>query len=161
MRQFVFIFRNAQDALNVTCQCNDIVYDKEPQETYPSMPQMRKILVLINPMSCNGRPIRVWANARQIFDASAYDTEVKQTEHAGHAKEIGEEDNFDEYYAIVTVSGDGLIHELVNGLLNRQDGHYENRQIPIGVLPGGSVTDLGNAYWRIQMRPIACLLSVY
>ena len=39
---------------------------------------------------------------------------------------------------IVTVSGDGLIHEVINGLLGRDDNYYETRKIPIGALPGGS-----------------------
>lgn len=36
------------------------------------------------------------------------------------------------------MSGDGLIHEIINGLFDRPDNYYLNRKIPIGALPGGS-----------------------
>lgn len=41
---------------------------------------------------------------------------------------------------IITVSGDGLPHEVVNALFSREDWR-EATQVPVGVLPGGS----GNA----------------
>lgn len=43
----------------------------------------------------------------------------------------------DDYSCVVTVGGDGTIHEAVNGLLTRQDG----RRIPLGFLPNGSGDD--------------------
>ena len=44
---------------------------------------------------------------------------------------------------IVTVSGDGLIHEIINGLMTREDQAYQQSPIPIGVLPGGTSDGLG------------------
>jgi diacylglycerol kinase family enzyme len=35
------------------------------------------------------------------------------------------------------VSGDGLIHEVVNALYRRDD-HFFARTIPLGMIPGGS-----------------------
>ncbi len=40
------------------------------------------------------------------------------------------------YSAIITVSGDGLFHELVNALLSRPDWN-DARKIPIGMIAGG------------------------
>ena len=59
-----------------------------------------------------------------------------------------------EWHCLVTVSGDGLIHEVVNGLMNREDQAYWKNPVPIGVLPGGTsdglgktvVTESGEAY---------------
>ena len=45
------------------------------------------------------------------------DLEVKYTEYAGHARELMLDDSIKQYYAVVTVSGDGLIHEVINGLM--------------------------------------------
>lgn len=39
------------------------------------------------------------------------------------------------YDAIVTVSGDGIIHEVINGLLSRDDALEIDT--PIGVIPSG------------------------
>ena len=48
--------------------------------------------------------------------------ELRETQHAGHAYEIVNGQLIPgQYDVIITVSGDGLIHEIVNGLLNRAD----------------------------------------
>ena len=44
----------------------------------------------------------------------------------------------------VTVSGDGLIHEVLNGLFDRVDWRDSLKRLPIGVIPGGT----GNALSR-------------
>lgn len=44
----------------------------------------------------------------------------------------------------MTVSGDGLIHEILNGLFERVDWRESLARLPIGVIPGGS----GNAFSR-------------
>ena len=41
------------------------------------------------------------------------------------------------YDAIVTVSGDGLLHEVVNGLMKHADWQRAIKH-PIGVIPGGT-----------------------
>lgn len=47
---------------------------------------------------------------------------VVMTERAGHAYDIVHSElTPGEYDGIVTVSGDGLIHEVVNGLYRRED----------------------------------------
>ena len=47
---------------------------------------------------------------------------VVMTERAGHAYDIVSQDiKIGDYDGIVTVSGDGLIHEIVNAIYRRQD----------------------------------------
>ena len=48
------------------------------------------------------------------------------------------------YFEQVTVSGDGLIHEVLNGLFDRVDWREALARLPIGVVPGGT----GNALSR-------------
>lgn len=43
----------------------------------------------------------------------------------------------DNYSAIITVGGDGTIHQALHGLLSRPDG----KRVPIGFLPNGSGDD--------------------
>lgn len=45
--------------------------------------------------------------------------------------------DIDNYSAIVTVGGDGTIHQAIYGLLRRADG----KRVPIGFLPNGSGDD--------------------
>lgn len=62
------------------------------------------------------------------------------------------------------MSGDGLIHEIVNGLLTREDDYYSRRKIPIGALPGGSANGLAKTLtFESQEAPgveQACLIVI-
>jgi sphingosine kinase len=50
------------------------------------------------------------------------DIKLIRTERAGQAYDIvSHEINPGDYDGIITVSGDGLIHEVVNGIYRRQD----------------------------------------
>ena len=65
---------------------------------------------------------------------------------------------------IVSISGDGLIHEIINGLLNRKDHYYNKRKIPIGIIPGGSGDGLAKALLERSGEKLgleqACLLII-
>ena len=49
--------------------------------------------------------------------------------------------DLDQYSAVIACGGDGTIHEVVNGLLHRDDG----KKIPLGLLPNGSGNDMCRA----------------
>lgn len=68
------------------------------------------------------------------------------TERAGHAYDIvSQEIKPGDYDGIITVSGDGLIHEVVNGLYRRQDQLQIMSSLAIGFIPGGSANGLVKA----------------
>jgi diacylglycerol kinase family enzyme len=49
----------------------------------------------------------------------------------------------DQWDSIVFVSGDyGLLHEIINGLMNRTDWKYIRNQLTIGGIPGGNSNGL-------------------
>ena len=45
--------------------------------------------------------------------------------------------DIDKYSAVYAVGGDGIIHEVVNGIMRRQD----KKKIPLGFIPNGSGND--------------------
>ena len=55
-----------------------------------------------------------------------------KTTHRGHAIEIGKSENLDDFDAAISISGDGLFHEMINGLLTREDG----KSVHVGLIPG-------------------------
>ena len=59
------------------------------------------------------------------------------TTHAGHAKDVVRALPLKQYTAIIAVSGDGVVHEILNGLMARADW-TEVIKIPIGVIPCGT-----------------------
>jgi sphingosine kinase len=67
------------------------------------------------------------------------DITLRTTERKGHAYDIiKDEVQPGQYNGIVTVSGDGLIHESVNGALNRPDGMEFLNTVHFGFIPAGS-----------------------
>lgn len=63
-----------------------------------------------------------------------------QTERRNHARELIREISLPEWDGIIIISGDGLLHEVINGLMERPDWEQAIKT-PVGILPCGS----GNA----------------
>jgi diacylglycerol kinase family enzyme len=86
------------------------------------MPEKRKLLVLVNPFSGRRQAAVSWGIAEPILEKAHVTMKVVMTERAGHAYDIVSQDiKIGDYDGIVTVSGDGLIHEIVNAIYRRQD----------------------------------------
>ncbi|XP_017337775.1 sphingosine kinase 1 isoform X1 [Ictalurus punctatus] len=100
-----------------------------------------RFLVLINPQSGKGQAQAMFNNHIQHMLQEADITYTLQiTERQNHAREMVREADLSQWDAVVIMSGDGLLFEVVNGLMERED--WEKAiQTPLGVLPGGS----GNA----------------
>ena len=82
----------------------------------------RKMLVLINPFGGGGKAPGVWRKLAPLLEMGGVETEVIATKAAGHAKEIAQGLELGKYDALISVSGDGLVNEIVNGLMSRPDG---------------------------------------
>ena len=106
--------------------------------------KQRKMLVLINPFGGGGKAPRVWRQLQPLLETAGLELEVTVTRAAGHAKQIAKELEIGKYDALISVSGDGLVNEIVNGLLSRDDGMEAMARTPIAVAPGGT----GNGLFR-------------
>ena len=63
---------------------------------------------------------------------------VIPTKYAGHAKEYASTADLTEYDALVTMSGDGLLHEVLNGVMARADWQQVISTKQLGIIPCGS-----------------------
>nr|XP_061791990.1 sphingosine kinase 1-like [Nerophis lumbriciformis] len=100
-----------------------------------------RIMLLVNPQSGKGQALTLYNNhiQRMLNEAGVLHTLVI-TERQNHARELVREADLSQWDALVIMSGDGLLFEVINGLLERSD--WENAiRTPLGILPGGS----GNA----------------
>ena len=79
------------------------------------------LLVLINPRAGRGRGLAMWQRASQVISEAGRVCEVVVTEGAGHARQIMLSLELTAWAGVVVVSGDGLVHEVYNGLLARPD----------------------------------------
>ncbi|CAH8675544.1 unnamed protein product [Schistosoma rodhaini] len=101
-------------------------------------------LVLINPKSGSGNALNGFNyKISPIWKQMNVPYELFCTEYPGHAENFIinlPKANLLRYRAIVTCSGDGLVYEVINGLISRKDYDdvIEEDTIPIGILPGGS-----------------------
>uniref|UniRef100_A0A915BDJ5 DAGKc domain-containing protein n=1 Tax=Parascaris univalens TaxID=6257 RepID=A0A915BDJ5_PARUN len=98
------------------------------------------VLIFVNPSSGVGQ-------ARHIFEhmlsprlkaaSMSYDCII--TGYTNHAKTfISECTCLQKYNSVVILSGDGLIFEVLNGILERRDRKYFLAHMPIGIIPVGS-----------------------
>ncbi|KAG5645241.1 hypothetical protein DXG03_006658 [Asterophora parasitica] len=102
-----------------------------------SVPRRRRLKVLVNPHGGVRKAVSVFVKiVEPIFRAAQCSLDVIHTTHNGHAYEIAKDLTFD-YDVVVTVSGDGIVHEIMNGF-----AHHENPRkafsIPIAPIPTGS-----------------------
>jgi hypothetical protein len=78
------------------------------------------------------------------------------TEYVGHASKIASEISLDDYDAVVSISGDGTLHELINGLAQHKEPMRAFR-MPIAPIPAGS----GNAESLNLLGIEVCVLSSF
>merc|ERR1711953_35725 len=98
----------------------------------------KPILFLINPKSGSGRALNVFnSQVLPILNESGIPFEMELTNRANHGRELVATSNLDRWRAIVTISGDGLFHEVLNGIFERDDW-MEACKLPLGVIPGGT-----------------------
>ncbi|XP_076334325.1 sphingosine kinase 2-like isoform X1 [Tachypleus tridentatus] len=108
----------------------------------------RHILVVINPASGRQRALKIFqSQVVPMFEESEISWVVVVSARKTFTKTYIESADLSPFDGIVSVSGDGLLYEVVNGLLARPDWR-EAIKIPLGVIPAGS----GNAIFRSMTK---------
>ncbi|CAK5281774.1 unnamed protein product [Mycena citricolor] len=104
----------------------------------------RRFLVMVNPHGGQGKAKNIWMDKVQpIFAAAGCHVDLRYTGPASspdNATRIAHDVGLDAYDALVPISGDGIVNEIINGLASRPDA-LAALQIPIATIPAGS----GNA----------------
>src|ERR671929_844314 len=77
--------------------------------------------------------------------ASELKVDLAETTHRGHAQELGRRAVADGVDVVVTLGGDGVVNEVVNGLL--ADGPSPSLPV-LAVVPGGSTNVFSRALGR-------------
>ncbi|KAL6903783.1 hypothetical protein ACP4OV_004596 [Aristida adscensionis] len=118
---------------------SESLFDQPPIKCKSS----QRVLVILNPRSGHGRSSKVFhEKAEPIFKLAGFQMEVVKTTHAGHAKSLVSTFDFSACPdGIVCVGGDGIVNEVLNGLLSRSD-RAEAVSIPVGIIPAGSDNSL-------------------
>lgn len=113
------------------------------ERAYPPNVQRRKrVKVLVNPFGGQGHAVKLWAReVEPIFAAAKCEVDVERTAYRGHAVEIAEALDVDAYDIVAGASGDGLPHEIFNGLARQKNPRRALKKIAVVQIPCGT----GNA----------------
>ena len=152
---YTYWVNSLKKATNIVGAFIDISLDNQVKDEYKTLPDKTKhLLILINPFSCNGQAVKNWNKAFPMLSKFHLEFKVLTTEYAGHAKDICAKQDISMFSAVVTVSGDGLIHEVVNGLMQRED---ELESLPLlGFLPGGTSDGLVKSVLSVSVMKNGC-----
>ncbi|KAL3896419.1 MAG: hypothetical protein SGCHY_004084 [Lobulomycetales sp.] len=105
----------------------------------------RSILVLINPFAGKGKGSAAKTYntiPASMFALAGIKARVIETESPGHATQLVRDmSSLDEFDVLVTVSGDGTFHELINGVMARDDWK-KTCQIPLSMIAAGTAAAL-------------------
>ncbi|KAI8054019.1 ATP-NAD kinase-like domain-containing protein [Syncephalis plumigaleata] len=99
------------------------------------------LLAILNPFGGTKNAKRIYHQiVEPMAQLAGITITLVETERAKHATEFVQQLDLTLYDGLLSISGDGLYHEIINGLLSRKDWQVA-RQFPIGIIPAGS----GNA----------------
>lgn len=112
------------------------------ERAYGASQRQKRIKVLINPFGGQGGAQKMYhKHIAPIFAAARCELDVEKTQYSGHGVEIGQNLDIEAYDAVACCSGDGIPHEVWNGLSKREDAARALVKVAIAQLPCGS----GNA----------------
>ncbi|MEH7106349.1 diacylglycerol/lipid kinase family protein [Bacillus sp. JJ1764] len=112
---------------------------------------MKQIYFIVNPKAKNGRCAMIWKRLEEHLTSEKINFLAFFTEYPGHAKNIanGIAKNNDHEKVMITVGGDGTMHEVMNGVI-------KHKHITLGFIPGGSGNDFSRGY-LIPSEPLEAL----
>eukprot|EP00250_Pteridium_aquilinum_P034196 c7224_g1_i1 orf=445-2706(+) len=108
----------------------------------------RAMLVILNPRSGRGRARKVYnSEVEPILKLAGFKLYVVETNGPHHAQKVAATVDLSTCTnGIICVGGDGIVNEVLNGLLSREDAK-QSRAVPIGIIPAGSDNSL---IWSIM-----------
>ncbi|ELW47165.1 Sphingosine kinase 2 [Tupaia chinensis] len=132
-------------ATALTCLLRGLPLPGDGEITPDLLPRPPRLLLLVNPFGGRGLAWQWCKNhVLPMISEAGLSFNLIQTERQNHARELVQGLNLSEWDGIVTASGDGLLYEVLNGLLDRPDWK-EAVKTPVGVLPCGSGNALAGA----------------
>ena len=114
-----------------------------------------KTMLVLNPHAGKGLGLKTFAAIRARLEQQIKNMEVRVSDHAGHAFQIGREAAGQGFERIVTVGGDGTPFEIVNGLYA---AGRPRQAVALGIVPAGTgnsfLRDFSGISWRAAVDTI-------
>ena len=103
------------------------------------MANKKSWFVIINPASGNGSIKKKWTKIKQLLNVYEFDFEYAFTMYPKHSVEIVQQAIGNGFINIISVGGDGTLHNIVNGIMLQSKMLSPN--ITVGVIPIGTGND--------------------
>ncbi|GAB4831289.1 hypothetical protein Ancab_005303 [Ancistrocladus abbreviatus] len=125
-----------------------------------SLGRPKRLFILVNPFGGKKSALNILANTvRPMLDDAGVQYTVQETKYQLHAQEVVHGLDLTKYDGIVCVSGDGILVEVINGLLRREDWHSAIKT-PIGVVPAGTGNGMAKSLLDLVGDPCSAFNAV-
>lgn len=99
---------------------------------------MSKTLLVLNPIAGHGAALKMFPQVEQALRDAGMSFDVAHTRAPLHAVDLAQNAPAQGYERIIAIGGDGIVHEVLNGLLRASD---EGETIALGIIPLGTGND--------------------
>lgn len=145
----VNVAKRWQKALLLLLKCGETLYLQGIQE----LPPQRNLLIFVNPRSGPGKALQVFRErVVPVLAESDIKYKLVVTDRSNCARDFVKTQNLAAWNGVVVVSGDGLLYEVFNGIMERSDWTTAIKT-PVGIIPGGSGNGLARAISYAQGEP--------
>lgn len=108
---------------------------------------MKDWKVIISSKSGLGKAAKIWGKVSEVLRKKGISFSASFTEYQKHAIQLAQEAIREGYRKILTVGGDGAMHEVINGVMTQSD--VPTGEITLAIIPVGS----GNDWARLHRIP--------
>ncbi|MBA0836718.1 hypothetical protein Goarm_008913, partial [Gossypium armourianum] len=114
------------------------LWSQKLRDYIDSLGRPKTLLIFVNPFGGKKCATKIFVeDVRPCLEDADIQFTVIETKHQLHAKEVVKTLDLSKYDGIVCVSGDGILVEVINGLLEREDWS-DAIKTPIGMVPAGT-----------------------
>jgi len=107
--------------------------------------------IIVNPVAGNGRGARVWPQVQKVLEGEGVTHNAVFTEGPEHAVDLARQAVEEGIRLLVSVGGDGTIHEVVNGLV---DEGSVAEGVVLGIVSCGTGSDFARTV-GLEIDPVA------
>ncbi|GMN50902.1 hypothetical protein TIFTF001_020067 [Ficus carica] len=150
-KTFAFHF-SSQDSQSLFCL--------KLRECIDSLGRPKRLFVLVNPFGGQKLASKILLDqVKPLLNDADIQFTLQETQYQLHAKEVAKTMDLSKYDGIVCVSGDGILVEVVNGLLEREDWETAIKT-PLGVVPAGTGNGMAKSLLDFVGEPCTASNSV-
>jgi diacylglycerol kinase (ATP) len=102
---------------------------------------LEKSMVIVNPVSANGRTGRNWPRIAEELKNAGVEFDVQITSRSREAVQLTRKALQEGYLTVIAVGGDGTLNEVLNGFFESDNAHPINSEARLGLIPSGTGRD--------------------